>query len=124
MRRPTPPNARHTTGEHHEGRIRFSRGKRGAVISSHGKTRITIYLDDAIVERFKADRATGKGYQTLINEALAQTRRRRTAGHGQSGAPHRARGTRKGLGLAPGSTQRTTAPDLPQHVSSLGRMPT
>jgi uncharacterized protein (DUF4415 family) len=51
----------------------FSRGKRGAVLSSRGKTRITIYLDDAIVERFKAEsQRTGKGYQTLINEALAR----------------------------------------------------
>lgn len=51
----------------------FSRGKRGAVLSSRGKTRITIYLDDTILERFKAESArTGKGYQTLINEALAQ----------------------------------------------------
>ena len=51
----------------------FSRGKRGAVIPSSGKTRITIYLDDAIVERFKTESLrTGKGYQTLINEALAQ----------------------------------------------------
>jgi uncharacterized protein (DUF4415 family) len=51
----------------------FSRGKRGAVLPTRGKTRITIYLDDAILERFKAEsRRTGKGYQTLINEALAQ----------------------------------------------------
>jgi len=49
----------------------FSKGKRGAVIPQVGKTRITIYLDEAILTRFKAqsDR-TGKGYQTLINEAL------------------------------------------------------
>jgi len=52
----------------------FSRGQRGRVLSSRGKTRIAIYLDDAIVERFKAESArTGSGYQTLINEALAQT---------------------------------------------------
>ncbi|MGH8210043.1 MAG: BrnA antitoxin family protein [Steroidobacteraceae bacterium] len=51
----------------------FSRGKRGAVIPTTGKTRITIYLDDAIVQRFKEQsEKTGKGYQTLINEALAQ----------------------------------------------------
>ena len=50
----------------------FSKGKRGAVIPQTGKTRITIYLDDAIVERFKAQsEKTGKGYQTLINEALS-----------------------------------------------------
>jgi uncharacterized protein (DUF4415 family) len=51
----------------------FSRGKRGPVLSPRGKTRITIYLDDTIVERFKAEsERTGKGYQTLINEALSQ----------------------------------------------------
>jgi uncharacterized protein (DUF4415 family) len=51
----------------------FSRGERGAVISTRGKTRITIYLDDEIVKAFKAEsERTGKGYQTLINEALAQ----------------------------------------------------
>ena len=49
----------------------FSKGKRGAVIPTTGKTRITIYMDDAIVRRFKAQsEKTGKGYQTLINEAL------------------------------------------------------
>jgi BrnA antitoxin of type II toxin-antitoxin system len=36
-----------------------------------GKTRITIYLDEAVLKRFKAEsEKTGKGYQTLINEAL------------------------------------------------------
>lgn len=49
----------------------FSKGKRGAVIPAAGKTRITIYLDDAILKRFKAQsERTGKGYQTLINDAL------------------------------------------------------
>ena len=49
----------------------FSKGKRGAVIPSTGKTRITIYLDDAVLKRFKAEsQRTGKGYQTLINDAL------------------------------------------------------
>lgn len=49
----------------------FSKGKRGAVIAQVGKTRITIYLDDAILKRFKAEsERTGKGYQTLINDAL------------------------------------------------------
>lgn len=49
----------------------FSRGKRGAVIASAGKTRITIMLDDAVIETFRAKaEAAGRGYQTLINEAL------------------------------------------------------
>jgi uncharacterized protein (DUF4415 family) len=51
----------------------FSRGKRGAVLPTSGKTRITIYLDDLILNRFKAEsERTGKGYQTLINDALAK----------------------------------------------------
>ena len=36
-----------------------------------GKTRLTMYLDSAIVEFFRA-RAGSRGYQTLINEALKQ----------------------------------------------------
>ena len=49
----------------------FSKAKRGPVISPAGKTRITIYLDDEIVGQFKRkSEKSGKGYQTLINEAL------------------------------------------------------
>lgn len=49
----------------------FSMGRRGAVAAQKGKTRITIYLDDAIIERFRSlSQKTGRGYQTLINEAL------------------------------------------------------
>lgn len=49
----------------------FSKGKRGAVIPQTGKTRITIYLDDDILDEFR-DRAdaAGRGYQTMINDAL------------------------------------------------------
>jgi uncharacterized protein (DUF4415 family) len=49
----------------------FSKGKRGAVVPPKGKTRITIYLDDEVLNRFRltAERS-GKGYQTLINDAL------------------------------------------------------
>lgn len=36
---------------------------------SIGKTRITIMLDDSVVQAYKA-RASGRGYQTLINETL------------------------------------------------------
>jgi uncharacterized protein (DUF4415 family) len=51
----------------------FSKAKRGAIVTQTGKTRITIYLDDAILEKFRilAD-AAGKGYQTLINDALRE----------------------------------------------------
>lgn len=49
----------------------FSKAKRGAVVQNKGKTRITIFLDDAVLSQFRAlSESTGKGYQTLINEAL------------------------------------------------------
>jgi uncharacterized protein (DUF4415 family) len=49
----------------------FSKAKRGAVLPQVGKKRITIYLDDIVIERFKdLSERTGKGYQTLINESL------------------------------------------------------
>ena len=49
----------------------FSKGKRGAVIPSQGKTRITMYLDDKILDKFREQaEIAGMGYQTLINEVL------------------------------------------------------
>ena len=51
----------------------MSKGKRGPVVTEKGKTRITIFLDDEIIRRFRAlAQKTGKGYQTLINQALKQ----------------------------------------------------
>ena len=57
----------------------FSKGKRGRVIpsepESEGKTRITIRLDQDIVDRFfeMAEQSGGAtGYQTLINAALRE----------------------------------------------------
>lgn len=48
--------------------------KRGAVIPSPGKTRITIMLDDDVIEHFRAKaEAQGTGYQTMINAALRET---------------------------------------------------
>jgi BrnA antitoxin of type II toxin-antitoxin system len=49
----------------------FSKGKRGAVVPSPGKTRITIMLDDDIIEFFRKEaEAKGTGYQTMINAVL------------------------------------------------------
>ena len=51
----------------------FSKGKRGAIFPSKGKTRITIYIDDAILEEFRARaEEAGTGYQTMINDALKE----------------------------------------------------
>ena len=50
----------------------MTNAKRGAVIAPTGKTRITIYLDDAVINGFKQrGEVAGKGYQTLINDTLA-----------------------------------------------------
>ena len=52
----------------------FSNAKRGAVIASSGKTRITIMLDDDLIEFFRAKaEAEGAGYQTMINATLRAT---------------------------------------------------
>jgi len=50
----------------------FSNGRRGPAIAPvAGKTRVTIYLDDAVLEHFKRRSSReGRGYQTLINGAL------------------------------------------------------
>jgi uncharacterized protein (DUF4415 family) len=53
----------------------FSQGKRGAIDPvSQGKTRITIRLDDEILDWFReqVNLAGGGNYQTLINEVLGQ----------------------------------------------------
>lgn len=51
----------------------FKHTKPDHVIKAKGKTRITIYLDDEIIESFRvlADES-GSGYQTMINEALRE----------------------------------------------------
>jgi uncharacterized protein (DUF4415 family) len=51
----------------------FSKGKRGPVLRvPPGKTRVTIRLDDDVLEWFRhqVDDAGGGNYQSLINEAL------------------------------------------------------
>jgi predicted DNA binding CopG/RHH family protein len=51
----------------------FSKGKRGAVVPlGAGKTRITIRIDDDILEWFREQvhRSGGGNYQTSINDAL------------------------------------------------------
>ncbi len=51
----------------------LSNAKRGAVLPSEGKKRITMYLDNEVVEAFKikADEQ-GTGYQTMINNVLRE----------------------------------------------------
>ena len=59
----------------------FSRAKRGPVIKPEpGKTKISIRLDNAVLEHFKdlVDKAGGGNYQTLINDALLEHIQRRS----------------------------------------------
>lgn len=49
----------------------FSKGKRGAVIPQKGKTRISIFIDNAVLAEFRARaEKAGSGYQTMMNDAL------------------------------------------------------
>ena len=61
--------------------IDFSRAKRGAVVKPEpGKTKISIRLDNAVLEYFRSlvDTAGGGNYQTLINYALLEYVHRRS----------------------------------------------
>lgn len=61
--------------------IDFSRGKRGPVIKPEpGKTKISIRLDNAVLEHFRdlVHKAGGGNYQTLINDALLEHIHRRS----------------------------------------------
>ena len=53
--------------------IDFSSAKRGPVVAAEpGKTKISIRLDNAVIEYFRTsvEKAGGGNYQTLINDAL------------------------------------------------------
>ncbi len=52
----------------------LSKANRGPAVKTKGKTRITIYLDDEVIEAYRRmGNERGRGYQTLINEALRET---------------------------------------------------
>ena len=61
--------------------IDFSRAKRGAIVKPEpGKAKISIRLDNAVIEYFRnlVDKAGGGNYQTLINDALLEHIHRRS----------------------------------------------
>jgi uncharacterized protein (DUF4415 family) len=61
--------------------IDFSRAKRGPVVRHEpGKTKISIRLDNAVVDYFRdlVDKMGGGNYQTLINDALLEYVHRRS----------------------------------------------
>lgn len=51
----------------------FEKAKRGPVVPTKGKTRITMYIDNDILDDFRVrSENAGYGYQTMINEALRE----------------------------------------------------
>jgi metal-responsive CopG/Arc/MetJ family transcriptional regulator len=55
--------------------VDFSAGRRGAVLPpSKGKTRITIRIDNDVLDWFRevVNRSGGGNYQTLMNDALRE----------------------------------------------------
>ncbi len=59
----------------------FSDARRGAVVTVEpGKTKISIRMDNAVLEYFRniVDQAGGGNYQTLINDALLEYVHRRS----------------------------------------------
>ena len=51
----------------------FSKGKRKALLPQKGKTRISIFIDNAVLAVFRARAENaGTGYQTMMNDALRQ----------------------------------------------------
>ena len=53
----------------------FSKARRGPIVpAALGKTRITIRLDNDVIEHFQSivDRGGGGNYQTMINAALRE----------------------------------------------------
>ena len=51
----------------------FSSAERKALIPNSGKTRISIFIDNAVLDAFRGKAETaGIGYQTMMNDALKQ----------------------------------------------------
>jgi uncharacterized protein (DUF4415 family) len=64
-----PPRERSDSSMKHD----VDNAVRGAVIGDAGKTRVNMYIDNDIVEHFRAlATSRGRGYQTEINAALRQ----------------------------------------------------
>lgn len=51
----------------------FSKAVRKALIPNKGKTRISIFIDNAVLDAFRSKaESAGVGYQTMMNDALKQ----------------------------------------------------
>jgi uncharacterized protein (DUF4415 family) len=51
----------------------FSKARRGPIVRQPGRTRVSIYLHDDLLKILrKRANAAGRGYQTMIDEALRE----------------------------------------------------
>ena len=65
----------------------FSKGKRGAVIPQKGKTRISIFIDNAVLDAFRARaEKAGTGYQTMRRRRAYASATAASAGDTSSGS--------------------------------------
>ena len=65
----------------------FSEGERKALIPRQGKTRVSISLDDAVLDAFRARaESAGTGYEAMMNDALRRylAETESTAGEGDT----------------------------------------
>lgn len=63
--------ATHASGVVHHSGVAVAPAPKAPVRTVKRKTRITIYLDDEVLQAFRnRSEESGKGYQTLINAAL------------------------------------------------------
>ena len=93
----------------------FSDARRGAVAPAKGKTRITIMLDDAVIEAARAlAESEGYGYQTAINNTLrrALLNEGKTAKLKQPLTPAELKGLEQKLAEALREIQRVMAPGV------------
>ena len=93
----------------------FSDARRGAVAPAKGKTRITIMLDDAVIEAARAlAENEGYGYQTAINNTLrrALLNEGKTAKLKQPLTPAELKGLEQKLAEALREIQRVMAPGV------------
>jgi Arc/MetJ family transcription regulator len=93
----------------------FSNARRGAVAPAKGKTRITIMLDDAVIEAARAlAEHEGYGYQTAINNTLrrALLNEGTTAHLKQTLTPAELKGLEQKLTEALREIQRVMAPGV------------
>lgn len=86
----------------------FERARRGAVLATPGKTRVTMFLDNDVLAHFRAVATrNGRGYQTEINAFL----RRALAGYSAQNTEAPEKSTRRrAMGIAETPARRKSSP--------------